>query len=116
MPRSRIKKLIATAVAALSALALVAATSTAAGSNQVTIAGSGISSYHFKPGTVTISKGQKVHWNWNSNAAHNVTFNKLGKHSKTRASETYSLRFNKPGTYHFLCTVHGFKGKVVVTN
>jgi plastocyanin len=114
---SPLKKLILSAVAVLTAMALVASTSTARRSgNHVTVAGAGISSYHWHPKTVTISKGQKVHWSWDSNAAHNVTFHKLGKHSKTRASETYSLRFNKPGTYHFLCTVHGFKGKVVVTN
>ncbi len=115
MPRSHVKKLIASAGAALAALALLTASSTAAGSSHVTIAGKSITSYHFKPGTVTIPKGHKVHWDWSSNAPHNVTFNKLGKHSKTGAAETYSLRFDKPGTYRYLCTVHGFKGKVVVT-
>jgi amicyanin len=112
---SRLKKLSLSAVAALAALALVAASSTARGSgNHVTIAGSSITTYHFKPKRVTINAGQKVHWNWSSNAPHNVTFQKLGKHSKTGASETYSLRFNKPGTYHYLCTIHDFRGKVVV--
>ncbi len=81
----------------------------------MTVAGSTLTSYHWKPSKVTIGKGQKVHFNSNSNAAHNVTFHSLHKHSKTGASETCSLRFKKPGTYHFVGTVHGFKGKVIVT-
>jgi len=112
--RSHLRKLIPATIAILFALALAASASTARGSNDVTVAGSGIASYHWKPGTVTIDKGQKVHWSWSSNARHNVTFRSLGEHSRTRATETYSLKFNKPGTYHFLCTVHGFKGKVIV--
>ena len=115
MRRSHIRKLILSAVVACAALAIVASGSSArSGSSHVTIAGSTDRSYHFMPKIVTIGKGQKVHWSWNSNAPHNVTFQKLGKHSKTGASESYSLKFNKPGTYHYLCTIHDFKGKVIV--
>lgn len=114
MRHSFARKLVLTAIGALCAGSLLAATSTARGSHNVMIAGSSIASYHFAPDKLTIQKGQKVHWSWSSNAPHNVTFTKLGKHSKTGASETYSLKFNKAGTYRYLCTIHDFKGKIVV--
>jgi plastocyanin len=43
-----------------------------------------------------------------------VTFRTLHKHSKTRISGTYRLRFTKRGTYRYLCTIHDFTGKIVV--
>jgi plastocyanin len=93
--------------------ALFAASSTAAGPT-VRIKGSTLATYHFKPKTVNVSKGTTVHWSWSSNAPHNVTFSKLGKHSATGSSGTYKLTFNHRGTFRYLCTVHGFRGKVVV--
>ncbi len=114
MRKNHLHMLALSALAALASVAILASVSSARGSSHVTIAGSTLSSYHFAPKTVTIGKGQKVHWSWSSNAPHNVTFKKLGKHSKTGASETYSLKFKKPGTYHYLCTIHDFKGTVVV--
>ena len=102
----------------LAALALAAApASLASGGKHVTLKGSyGV--YHFSPGTVTIKKGKTVHWAWSSDAKHNVTFGpKLnGKHSGTKYSATdFHITFNKVGTFHYKCTVHGFTGKVVVT-
>jgi plastocyanin len=114
MPRSirlRISLLAALAVAALGAYFVA---SSVANGPHVTIAGSSIATYHFKPHKLTIHKGKTVHWSWSSNAPHNVTFRKLGKHSKTGRSESFKLRFKKPGTYSYLCTVHGFRGKIVV--
>ncbi len=113
--RSQFRMLVITAIAAFSALAIVSSASTARGSRDVTIAGNLVANYHFQPSKLTIDKGQKVHWSWSSNAPHNVTFRKLGKHSATGASRSYSLRFKKPGTFKYLCTVHGFKGKIVVS-
>jgi plastocyanin len=104
-------------VICLVALALaVAPASIAAGGKHVTIDGS-YGLYHFSPGTVTIKKGKTVHWSWSSDAPHNVTFGpKLGgKHSKTKMAATdFHVTFNTVGTFHYRCTVHDFKGKVVV--
>jgi plastocyanin len=80
----------------------------------VVIKGTSISNYRFSPRTLKIKHGQRVKWSWKSNAPHNVTFRKLHKHSKTVQHSTYRLRFAKRGTYRYLCTVHGFTGKVVV--
>ena len=55
-----------------------------------------------------------MRWLWDSNAPHNVTFRHLHKQSATTAAGSYSLRFDTPGTYHYLCTVHGFTGVVNV--
>src|SRR5690348_5605964 len=65
------------ALALLCALALaLAVPAGATEKKQVTITGNDDASYAFNPGTVHISKGSTVHWNWNSNAPHNVTFTK----------------------------------------
>ena len=71
-------------------------------------------SYSFSPSTVTVKRGNAVNWSWRSNAPHNVTFRSLRKHSKTRQTGHYRLTFSKRGTYRYLCTIHGFTGKVIV--
>lgn len=81
--------------------------------NTVAIKGSS-GSYRFSPRTLKVAKGKRVKWSWSSDAAHNVTFGKLNKHSKTRAQGSYKLTFHAPGSYRYLCTIHGFTGKIVV--
>jgi plastocyanin len=72
----------------------------------------------FKPSTVRIRSGQSVTWTWKDGTTpHNVT--SVGLRSfKTSTSEstgTYTVRFAKPGTYRYVCTIHyGMNGKVVV--
>jgi plastocyanin len=106
------KRSLLLAVGVVAALALAAPASLAAG-KQVTIKGS-YGSYNFSPKNVTIKKGKTVTWSWSSDAKHNVTFPK--RHSQTkRTIGSYKLTFNKAGTFHYSCTVHGFAGKVVVT-
>jgi len=116
MPRSRI--LGAVTIAFVIALAGVAPSSLATGSkpkHHVTIKGDYLSGYKFKPGTITIRKGQTVHWSWKSDAEHNVTFTKPDKHSKTASKVTdFHIKFKHAGTFSYMCTVHGFTGKVVV--
>jgi plastocyanin len=81
---------------------------------KVTITGNSDSSYAFSPGTVNVKKGGTVHWDWSSNAPHNVTFKKLGEASSDGSSGSYKLKFKSTGTFKYVCTIHGFKGKVVV--
>lgn len=103
---------------ALLALLVLAAPVGAAGKH-VTIKGNYFDGYHFKPHKVEIVKGKTVHWSWDSDAKHNVTFgDKLnGKHSKTKAKiDDFHVTFNKTGTFKYECTVHDFTGKVVVTS
>jgi plastocyanin len=69
----------------------------------------------FRPKTLKVKKGATVRWNWTGKLRHNVTFTRLGAHSPTQRHGSYSLRFNKKGTYHYLCTVHGITGTIVVS-
>ncbi len=86
---------------------------TAAARSPVKITGDDIASYAFDPATIHVGKGGKVRWKWDSNAPHNVTF-KNGEASDTGAAESYSLKFKQAGTFKYRCTIHGFKGKVIV--
>jgi plastocyanin len=101
---------------ALLALAVLASPVGAAGKH-VTIKGNYYDGYHFKPKTVDIVKGKTVHWSWDSDAKHNVTFEKLGgKHSQTkRKIDDFHVTFKNKGTFKYECTVHDFHGKVVVS-
>jgi plastocyanin len=112
--RRRLTRAGVLAAVAASVLAFAMAGASVARAPSVGIAGNSISNYKFKPATVHIDKGGSVSWSWNSNAPHNITLKKLGKHSKTQAKGSYSLRFAQKGTYRYICTIHDFKGKVVV--
>ena len=109
MRRARSSLILILAVAAL-----IAPAAQAAEPPTVFINGDSIGNYKFTPRTSEIARRQTVHWQWDSNAPHNVTFSKLGKSSVTGASETYKLKFKQRGTFKYSCTVHGFRGKVVV--
>ena len=80
----------------------------------VVITGMSTSAYSFQPRTLKVRAGARVTWAWQSNAPHNVTFGKLGKHSMTGQTETFKLRFKHAGIFHYFCSVHGFTGKIVV--
>ena len=89
--------------AALITLATPATVGAAAGHRTVTI-----KDIDFKPGKVTIKKGQSVRWVWRDGqyVDHNVTLRKLHKHSPSQNSGTYTVRFTRTGTYKYLCTLH----------
>jgi plastocyanin len=99
--------------AAVAALALTSSAG-AAKTPDVFINGDSPSTYKFTPKTFETKRRKTVKWSWDSNGAHNVTIPKLGKSSITGASETYRLKFKRRGTFKYLCTVHSFRGKVVV--
>ena len=111
----RIRRGLAVAAGALAAasIAIPAAASDSKGP-KVAITGDSVSDYAFSPAKVTVEEGAKVTWKWQSNAPHNVTFKKLGEASADGASGTYKLTFADSGTYKYVCTIHGFRGKVVV--
>jgi plastocyanin len=117
--RSIERRLTVVAIAAVALGSVVVASPAGAtgdskGGPKVTITGSKASDYAFSPATVTVAAGGKVHWKWSSNAPHNVTFKKLGEASDDMSSGSYTLKFKKAGTYKYECTIHDFKGKVVV--
>ena len=113
MHGTHLKRVSALAVVIGIFLATLFAAPSMAQGPTVDIRGTTFSTYHFHPRKVEVVPGTVVHWSWHSNAPHNVTFTKLGKQSETGTDVTYRLRFNNPGTYRYLCTVHGFTGVVV---
>ncbi|MGI8562911.1 MAG: cupredoxin domain-containing protein [Candidatus Dormibacter sp.] len=72
----------------------------------------------FKPASTNIKVGETVVWINHSGNIHNVTFDdkSLGNSSTMSANESFSKKFDKPGTYHYVCTFHpGMEGTIVVT-
>ena len=84
---------------ALAAAALLAAAAQAAKPPTVFVNGDSVTNYKFSPRISTINRRQAVRWQWDSNAAHNVTFRKLGKSSVTGASDA------KQGTSDLSCFI-----------
>jgi plastocyanin len=71
--------------------------------------------FRFHPPTLTIRKGDSVKWLWRDQVEHNVTFRSV--HSRTQESGTYTVRFNRTGTFNYHCTIHvseGMRGKIIV--
>jgi len=74
------------------------------------------------PAKVTIQRGSTVTWQWldgHIDTAHNVTSRPGGpqfKPSGTRLTGSYSIHFDKPGTYFYECTIHpaSMQGEIVV--
>jgi plastocyanin len=70
----------------------------------------------FRPGTLTINRGDSVRWLWrNEGNEHNVTFH--GFHSRTQETGSYTVKFTHSGTFNYRCTIHeseGMRGKIIV--
>jgi plastocyanin len=81
---------------------------------KVTITGTSTADFAFSPATVTVKKGGKVSWSWSGSAPHNITFSKLGVASGDETTGSFKHKFKDKGTFKYTCTIHGFKGKVVV--
>ena len=109
-PTHRRAGAIATVV---TALALAATPAGASDSARVTI-----KNIDFHAATVTIHRGGTITWTFaDRNVSHNVTSRgKLRfRSSPTKRSGTYRVRFTKPGTYAYVCTIHAnMRGRVVV--
>jgi plastocyanin len=67
----------------------------------------------FSPKSLTVSRGTTVKWTWRGRAPHNVTFRT--RHSSTKRSGTYSVRFTRRGSSSYRCTIHpGMTGRITV--
>jgi plastocyanin len=62
-------------------------------------------SYRFDPKTIEISAGQTVTWTNNDNFTHTVKVDGMDDH-KVGRGDSVSIRFDKAGTYHYVCTLH----------
>ena len=72
-------------------------------------------SYRFDPKTIEIEAGQSVTWTNEDNFTHTVQVDGQDDH-KVERGESVSIAFDKPGTYHYVCTLHSqdMDGEVIV--
>lgn len=88
-----------------------ARTSTPVATDQVQMA----KSYRFSPNVIKIRVGDTVTWTNNDNFTHTVKVGD-GPDHKVGRGDSVSIRFDKPGTYHYVCTLHShdMHGQVIV--
>ncbi len=69
----------------------------------------------FEPAILTITPGTTVTWTNNDGSNHIIEFSGE-KSARMKMGATYSKRFDQPGTYDYLCAIHGamMSGTVIV--
>lgn len=69
----------------------------------------------FEPRTVEVAPGTRVRWDWTDSVVHNVVSQEFAS-SKELNGGAHAVRFDRPGTFSYRCTLHtGMDGTVVVT-
>ena len=77
-----------------------------------------ISGFAFRPDVVFITAGDTVTWTNRDSAQHSIVFlTGLGQTENFGLGQSSSLRFIAPGTYKYICGLHGqsMSGTVVVS-
>jgi plastocyanin len=74
-----------------------------------------VKSYRFEPDVIKVSAGDTVTWTHDDNFTHTVRVDGQEDHTVDRG-DSFSLTFDKPGTYHYVCTLHrhDMEGEVIV--
>ncbi len=72
-------------------------------------------SYRFDPKTIEVKAGSTVTWTNDDNFTHTVQVDGQADH-KVGGGESVSIRFAKPGSYDYVCTLHSrdMHGTVIV--
>ena len=72
-------------------------------------------SYRFDPKTIEIKAGDTVTWTNEDNFTHTVEVGGQDDH-KVGRGDSVEITFDKPGTYHYVCTLHSqdMEGTVIV--
>ena len=72
-------------------------------------------SYRFDPKTIEVKAGDTVTWTNDDNFTHTVEVEGQDDH-KVGQGDSFAIRFDKPGTYDYVCTLHShdMHGTVVV--
>jgi plastocyanin len=98
-------------VAAVLAGCGAAGTSTPVATDHVQMA----KSYRFDPKAIEIKAGDSVTWTNNDNFTHTVKVED-GPDHKVGRGDSVTITFEKPGTYHYVCTLHShdMHGQVIV--
>ncbi|MFL5821375.1 MAG: plastocyanin/azurin family copper-binding protein [Solirubrobacteraceae bacterium] len=71
----------------------------------------------FDPQRIEIKAGQTVTWTNSGQTAHTVKGPGFFSRQAIEPGRSYSFRFNRPGSYRYLCTLHPslMKGVIVVS-
>ena len=111
--RARILLPVAAALAAM--VGGAGCGSTASSAPVATTAVSMAKSYRFDPKAIEIQVGDTVTWTNNDNFTHTVKVED-GPDHKVGRGDSVSIRFDKAGTYHYVCTLHSrdMHGTVIV--
>ena len=64
-----------------------------------------VKSYRFDPKVIEVRAGDTVTWTNEDNFTHTVEVDGQEDHTVERG-ESFSITFDKPGTYHYVCTLH----------
>src|ERR1700674_2841966 len=66
-----------------------------------------IKDFMFRPMAVTVAAGSTVTWTNQDDEPHTaVSDTGLFRSEAMDTGEAFSFKFNKPGTYHFTCSIH----------
>jgi plastocyanin len=74
-----------------------------------------VKSYRFDPKVIEIKAGDTVTWTNEDNFTHTVEVDGQEDH-EVGQDESVSIKFDTPGTYHYVCTLHSkdMDGEVIV--
>jgi plastocyanin len=74
-----------------------------------------VKSYRFDPKVIEIKAGEMVTWTNEDNFTHTVEVDGQENH-KVGQGESFSVTFEEPGIYHYVCTLHSkdMDGEVIV--
>ena len=103
---------------AVAAPALVAAGCGSSGESSKPVATTEVQmvkSYRFDPKVIEIEAGDTVTWTNEDNFTHTVEVDGQEDH-EVEQGESFSVTFDTPGTYHYVCTLHSkdMDGEVIV--
>jgi plastocyanin len=75
-----------------------------------------IDNFTFGPGKLTVDKGSEVTWTNQDDIPHSIVVGALGVHSKALDTDkAFSYRFDKAGTFSYVCGLHPqMHGQIVV--
>jgi plastocyanin len=92
-----------TVLAALLALSLAAAASAAPTAPGIVIA----RNFMFAPASITVKAGTTVTWTNRDEEPHTVvSVSGLFRSGALDTNESFSFKFDRPGTYQYVCTIH----------
>ena len=77
-----------------------------------------IENFRFSPAPLTVAVGSTVTWLNRDDIPHSIVVPTLGVRSHPLdTDQSFAFRFDKPGTYDYICGLHPFMhGMVVVQN